>query len=128
LGIDKGTFYDREIVAIVPMGFCYPGKGKTGDLPPRVECAVTWRKKLLALIDDAELVIVIGIYAQNWHMENTQKKNLTETVKNWREYWPTLLPLPHPSPRNNIWLAKNLWFEKEVIPNLQNRVQAILAK
>jgi len=126
LGMDKQTFYDSEKVAILPMGFCYPGKGKSGDLPPRPECALTWRSKLLGFMDEAELVIAIGSYAQNWHMKETKKKNLTETVKHWREYWPALLPLPHPSPRNNIWLAKNSWFEKEVVPNLQTRVQAIL--
>lgn len=126
LNIDKSTFYNDKKIAILPMGFCYPGTGKSGDLPPRPECAKAWRNQLLATMHNIELTLVIGTYAQNWHMKTTKLKNLTETVKNWQNYWPKILPLPHPSPRNNIWLSKNLWFEKEVIPRLQNRVNNLL--
>jgi uracil-DNA glycosylase len=130
MGIDEDTFYDASKVAILPMGFCYPGTGKSGDLPPRPECAKTWRAPILDAMPNIELILVIGIYAQKWHMGDIKKQNLTETVKNWqeywREYWPALLPLPHPSPRNNIWLKKNPWFEEDVIPHLQDRVATLI--
>ncbi|MDX2321570.1 MAG: uracil-DNA glycosylase family protein [Moritella sp.] len=122
MGIDSDTFYDATKIAILPMGFCYPGTGKSGDLPPRPECAKVWRTEILAAMPNIELILVIGIYAQKWHMGEVKQKNLTETVRSWRDYWPELLPLPHPSPRNNIWLKKNPWFEQEVIPHLQDRV------
>jgi len=128
MGIDHDTFYDASKVAILPMGFCYPGTGKSGDLPPRPECARTWRAEILAAMPNIELILVIGIYAQKWHMSEVKQKNLTETVKNWRDYWPELLPLPHPSPRNNIWLKKNPWFEQDVIPHLQKRVAQLLSE
>jgi len=128
MGIDHDTFYDASKVAILPMGFCYPGTGKSGDLPPRPECARTWRAEILAAMPNIELILVIGIYAQKWHMSEVKQKNLTETVKNWRDYWPELLPLPHPSPRNNIWLKKNPWFEQDVIPHLQERVAQLLSE
>ena len=108
------------------MGFCYPGRGKSGDLPPRPECAKTWRARLLAQLESIELTIVLGQYALDYHLGEKRKKNLTETVKNWREYWPRILALPHPSPRNNLWLRKNPWLEAELIPELQARVQDIL--
>jgi len=132
MGIDKGTFYDAAKIAILPMGFCYPGKGKSGDLPPRPECARTWRAEILAAMPNIELILVIGIYAQKWHMGDVKQKNLTETVKNWRDYgqknWPERLPLPHPSPRNNIWLKKNPWFELDVLPHLQARVAQLVSE
>jgi len=128
MGIDNDTFYDASKVAILPMGFCYPGTGKSGDLPPRPECARTWRAEILAAMPNIELILVIGIYAQKWHMGEIKQKNLTETVKNWRDYGPELLPLPHPSPRNNIWLKKNPWFEQDVIPHLQERVAQLLSE
>ena len=127
MGIDKDTFYDASKIAILPMGFCYPGTGKSGDLPPRPECARTWRAEILAAMPNIELILVIGIYAQKWHMGDVKQKNLTETVKNWRDYWPQLLPLPHPSPRNNIWLKKNPWFEEDVLPHLQARVALLIS-
>lgn len=126
MGVNLETFYDAEKIAIMPMGFCYPGTGKSGDLPPRPECSVTWRKKLLAQLPNIELTLVIGKYAQDWHLGVQQKENLTETVRAWKDYWPNMLVLPHPSPRNNIWLKKNPWFDKEVIPKLKRIVREIL--
>ena len=128
MGIDKDTFYDATKIAILPMGFCYPGTGKSGDLPPRPECARTWRAEILAAMPNIELILVIGIYAQKWHMGDVKQKNLTETVRHWQDYWPERLPLPHPSPRNNIWLKKNPWFEQEVIPHLQERVAQLMSE
>jgi len=128
MGINKEEFYDKDKVALVPMGFCFPGTGKSGDLPPRPECADTWREKLLEKLPNIELTIVIGQYARGWHFGSSNKQNLTETVKSWKEFWPNAIPLPHPSPRNNIWLRKNAWFEDEVIPALQKAVNAILDK
>jgi uracil-DNA glycosylase len=127
MGIDRAVFYDSARIALLPMGFCYPGTGKSGDLPPRTECAEHWRKQLLALLPDIQLTLVIGQYAQAWHLGERQKDNLTETVKNWKEYWPKFLALPHPSPRNNLWLRKNPWLEKEILPVLKGRVSQLLA-
>ena len=127
LALDKETFYDPEKIALVPMGFCYPGTGKSGDLPPRPECAQTWHQTLLNQLPDIQLSLVIGKYAQNYYLKGTQKKNLTEAVKSWEEYSAdNILPLPHPSPRNNIWLKKNPWFEQDVLPTLKEKVQDIL--
>lgn len=125
LGIDNTDFYNAEKVALIPMGFCYPGKGKSGDLPPRNECAPEWHESLFSAMKNLELIILIGTYAQSYYLKERKKKTLTETVKNHAEYLPKYLPLPHPSPRNNIWLSKNLWFEIEVIPMLQGRVREI---
>ncbi len=126
MGIDLEIFYNPEKIAIFPMGFCFPGTGKSGDLPPRSECADKWRNSLLELMGDIELTLVIGKYAQDWHLGVNQKANLTETVKAWEEYWPSILPIPHPSPRNNIWLKKNSWFEREVLPVLKIKIAEIL--
>lgn len=127
MGIDKSIFYDGSKIAILPMGFCYPGTGKSGDLPPRPECAEAWREQLLKALPKIELTLVIGQYAHKYHLVNKQKKTLTETVKTWKDYWQNgLLPLPHPSPRNNIWLKKNTWFEKDVLPTLKSRVQILI--
>ncbi len=125
MGIDKATFYDAEKLAIIPMGLCYPGTGKSGDLPPRPECAPAWRQKLLQQLPNLELTLAIGQYAQSWHIDEP-KQTLTERVKNWESYWPELLPLPHPSPRNNLWLKRNPWFEDSIIPTLQERVAVLL--
>jgi uracil-DNA glycosylase len=125
MGIDRDTFYDASRIAIIPMGFCYPGKGKSGDLPPRPECAPAWREKLLAQLSDIELTLVIGQYAQAWHLPDGGS-SVTQTVQRWREHWPTLLPLPHPSPRNRLWLRRNPWFDEEVVPALQKRVAEVL--
>jgi len=129
MGIEPAQFYDPAIVAILPMGFCYPGTGKSGDLPPRRECAPQWRQPLLAAMPRIELTLVIGQYAMAWHFANVadvDAKNLTETVRAWRDHWPAVLPLPHPSPRNNLWLKANPWFDEEVVPMLQARVRALL--
>jgi uracil-DNA glycosylase len=123
LGIDKPTFYDERKIAIIPMGFCYPGKGKSGDLPPRKECAPLWHPKLLAKTKKVELTLLIGQYAQQYYLGETKKKTLTATVQNFQSYLPKYLPLPHPSPRNNIWLKKNPWFAEEVLPVLREKVK-----
>ena len=125
MGVDREQFYNEEQVAILPMGFCFPGTGKSGDLPPRPECAETWREALLARLDKVELTLVIGQYAQAWHLPDS-RKSVTDNVKAWREYWPGLLPMPHPSPRNIRWLKSNPWFEQEVIPRLQARIGELL--
>jgi uracil-DNA glycosylase len=122
MGIDKTIFYDASKVAILPMGFCYPGTGTSGDLPPRPECAAAWRTKLLAQMPNIQLTLVIGQYAQAWHLKDAKQDSLTDIVKAWRDYWPNVLPLPHPSPRNNIWLKRNGWFEGDVLPALRGRV------
>lgn len=118
MGIDKSRFYDPQFLAIMPMGFCYPGKGKSGDLPPRKECAPQWHEQLLQQLPNIELILLIGQYAQDYYLTN-KPKTLTETVQAWQQYQPKYLPLPHPSPRNNIWLKKNPWFEQRLIPHLQ---------
>ena len=125
MGVDSATFYDASRVAILPMGFCYPGKGKSGDLPPLPICAATWRNKLLTAMPRIELTLVIGQYALDWHLER-RERNLTETVRAWASYGINTIPLPHPSPRNNIWLKKNPWFEAKVVPHLRERVQMAL--
>jgi len=114
LGISKETFYDKSKVAIMPMGFCYPGKGPKGDLPPRKECFPAWHAKLLKEMPDIKLIFLVGKYAQDAYLKKTKKKNLTETVRAWREYLPLYIPLPHSSPLNNIWLSKNSWFKKDL--------------
>ena len=126
MGIEKEVFYDKNKIAIVPMGFCFPGTGKSGDLPPRPECSEIWRDKLLNLLPNVALTVVVGQYAQSWHLGKSNKHNLTETVRAWKEYWPRSVPLPHPSPRNNIWLKKNVWFEDEVLLHLKKKVKILL--
>lgn len=125
MGIGPTEFYDPEFIAILPMGFCYPGKGPSGDLPPRPECAPTWRARLLQQLPAIELTLVIGIHALAWHLPQAKGAGLTVTVKAWRDHGSAVLPLPHPSPRNNGWLKHNPWFEAEVLPELQMRVRAL---
>lgn len=125
MGVDRSVFYDPECVAIVPMGFCYPGTGSSGDLPPRPECAPAWRTRVLAALASVELTLVIGAYAQAWHLPEVSG-GVTAVVGRWRDRWPAVLPLPHPSPRNRVWLKRNPWFEAEVIPALQERVRRLL--
>lgn len=126
LDVSNEQFYDETTFAIVPMGFCYPGKGKSGDLPPRHECAPQWHEALFDLMPDLKLVILIGKYAQDYYLKRDTKKTLTETVASYKDYLPKYFVLPHPSPRNRFWLTKNPWFEKEVIPELQKIVQKFL--
>lgn len=126
LDVTPEVFYNPENFAIIPMGFCYPGKGNSGDLPPRPECAPQWHHALFDGMNQVELVLLVGMYAQNYYLGKAAKKTLTETVKNYNDYLPQYLPLPHPSPRNRFWLAKNPWFEVEVLPELRGRVKPLI--
>jgi uracil-DNA glycosylase len=126
MGISREVFYNDRKIAIVPMGFCYPGTGKSGDLPPRPECAAAWRAPLLASLKKRQLTLVIGQYAQDYHLPDA-KGTLTELVQDWRSTWPHTVPLPHPSPRNNLWFKRNPWFEVELLPRLRERVAQVLA-
>ena len=123
LGMNKTTFYDDKSVALIPMGFCYPGKGTSGDLPPRPECAPQWHGQLISKLP-THATFLIGQYAQSYYLKD--KCSLTERVKNWRKYQPEYFVLPHPSPRNNIWLKRNAWFENDVIPLIRERVRTLL--
>jgi len=125
LNISREVFYDPKQIAILPMGFCFPGSGKSGDLPPRPECEAAWRKQLLDQLHNLELVLVLGKFAQLYHFDDAGL-SLTELVKSWRSYWPEVVPLPHPSPRNNPWLRRNSWFETDLLPALRKRVSEIL--
>jgi uracil-DNA glycosylase len=127
LNIDRETFYDDSRIAIIPMGFCYPGKNpKGGDNPPRPECAPHWHKKILENLPNIELTLLVGRYSQLYYLGKNAKKSGTETILAWREYVPKFLPLPHPSWRNNAWLRKNPWFEREILPYLRERVGEFL--
>lgn len=126
LAVDATCFHDEARFAIVPMGFCYPGKGKSGDLPPRKECAELWFDRLHAALPNIELVLLIGRYAQFHYLGDRAEAKLTETVRNWRRYLPRYLPTPHPSPRNNRWLQRNPWFEATVVPELRERVHGLI--
>ncbi|MEH6715367.1 uracil-DNA glycosylase family protein [Parasphingorhabdus flavimaris] len=125
LGVTEEQFYDPRLFAIIPMGFCFPGTGQGGDMPPRPECAPAWRQPLLDALPNIRLTLVLGQYAMNWHLGDRKSRTLTDTVKRWREFWPELLPLPHPSPRNIRWFKANPWFETDVIPVLQDRVREL---
>lgn len=126
LNVSNEQFYDTNLFAIIPMRFCYPGKGKSGDLPPRKECAPAWHAKLLKSIENIELTLLIGKYAQDYYLQLRGKKTLTEAVKNFEEYLPQYLPLPHPSPRNNIWMKKNEWFKEKLLPILSDYIENII--
>ncbi|MEW9625439.1 uracil-DNA glycosylase family protein [Rhodanobacter geophilus] len=122
LGVDKATFYDAGRIAIVPMGFCFPGTGKDGDLPPRPECAPTWHPLLLPCLTQVRLTLAIGQYAQAGLLGERRGRTLTDTVLAWREHLARgVLPLPHPSPRNRLWLTRNPWFEAELLPELRRQ-------
>ena len=127
LGIDRDQFYDADLLAIVPMGFCYPGTGPSGDFPPRPECAPAWRAELLSHLTAVEMTIVIGSYAQAYHLPDGPR-SVTETVAGWRDHWPAVVPLPHPSPRNNRWLTSNPWFAADLLPTLQAEVAGLLRR
>ncbi len=126
LGVDENTFYNPDNFGIVPMGFCYPGKGKSGDLPPRKECAPLWHTKILSTLPNIELTLLIGQYAQKYYLGSIKKKTLTATVENYVTYLPKFFVLPHPSPRNNIWMKKNPWFKTTVLPDLKKAVRKII--
>ena len=127
LNVTNEQFYDPDLFGIVPMGFCYPGKGKSGDLPPRKECAPLWHETLLKELPELEMVLLIGVYAQKYYLKSEVKKNLTETVLHFSEYLPKNFVLPHPSPRNAIWMKKNPWFAHDVLPELQKRTHEIIS-
>jgi uracil-DNA glycosylase len=127
MGIDRDVFYDSSRIAIIPMGYCYPGRGKSGDLPPRRECADLWLNHLLAELPRIELTLLIGQYAQRHFLGDRRMPSLTETVRNWQAYAPQYLPLPHPSPRNTLWLKRNPWFEQQLLPVLRARIRAFHA-
>ncbi len=126
LNVSPEHFYDPKRFAIVPMGFCFPGRGKSGDLPPRPECADLWHERILSHLKKIKLTLLIGQYAQQYFLRDKKKKTLTLTIQNWNEYLPDYFVLPHPSPRNNIWLKKNPWFVKNTLPKLKHVIKNIL--
>ena len=135
MGVNKSTFYDASKIAIMPMGFCYPGKGRSGDLPPRPECAQMWHQQVLNALTKIELTLLVGQYAQKYYLQKSylqkyaiEKKHttLTENVKNWQDFLPAFFPVPHPSPRNQIWLKKHPWFETAAVIELQRIVARLV--
>ncbi len=124
--VPRDVFYDESRIAIIPTAFCYPGTGPGGDLPPRPECAPLWHPRLRALLPNIRLTLLIGSYAQAYYLGSKRHRTLTDTVRHYRDYQPEFIPLPHPSPRNQMWLRRNPWFEKEVIPLLREEVAACL--
>jgi uracil-DNA glycosylase len=127
LGLDRAAFYDEGRIAILPAGLCFPGTGRNGDLPPRPECAPRWHPPLRALLPDIRLTLLIGQYAQAYYLGERRKATLTDTVAAWREYLPEFMVLPHPSPRNQLWLKRNPWFAADLLPELRARVSRALA-
>lgn len=123
MGVDRQAFYDASLIAIIPMGFCYPGRGAGGDLPPRRECAELWLDGLLARLPAIETTLLIGTYAQRHYLGARRKGTLTDTVRAWRDYAPRYIPLPHPSPRNQPWFKRHAWFERDLLPALRERVR-----
>ncbi len=126
MGIKREVFYDPKKVAILPMSFCFPGSGKSGDLAPRKECAPAWRSEILKYLSQLEITLVIGRYAQAYHLDS-DASSVTEAVKDWRRNWPKIVPLPHPSPRNNRWFRRNPWFEDALIPRLRAKISTVLS-
>jgi uracil-DNA glycosylase len=127
LGLARAAFYDERSVAILPIGLCYPGRGASGDLPPRRECAPRWHPAFLEHLPRVELVLLVGAYAQARYLGERRRETLTATVRAWRDYGPRHVPLPHPSPRNTGWLRQNAWFEDDVLPELRERVARLLS-
>lgn len=126
MGVSDEIFYNPTCISILPMGFCYPGKGVSGDLPPRPECAPLWHPQVFKYFENNPLILLVGQYAQRYYLKKSFKGSLTETVRNYKEYLPTYFPLPHPSPRNQNWVIINPWFMKEAVPELQKRIQVAL--
>jgi uracil-DNA glycosylase len=126
LGVDRETFYRPELFAMLPMGFCYPGRGRSGDNPPRKECRSLWHSRFLQALTNVQLILLVGHYAQSYYLGDAMLETSTATIRSWAHTISPYLPLPHPSPRNNIWLARNPWFETELLPNLKDRVRQIL--
>ena len=127
LGMDRATFYDTRRIAIMPMGFCYPGRGKGGDQPPRPECAPLWHARLLEQLPSIKLTLLIGQYAQAYYLPETKRLTMRERLADWRRFQPVYFPLVHPSPRNRLWLRRNPWFEEELVPALRAQVWEILS-
>jgi uracil-DNA glycosylase len=125
LGLSPEQFYDAENIAIVPMGFCYPGKGRNGDLPPRPECQHLWHNKILRELTNIRITLLIGQYAQNAYLKNSFR-TLTENVSAWRTWFPEFIPIPHPSPRNQLWLKQRPWFEAELVPAIREQIHQLL--
>lgn len=128
LAMERDNFYDVSRIAIVPTAFCYPGSAARGDLPPPAECAPLWHLRLTEAMPAIRLTLLVGNHAQAYYLGNRRKKTLAETVRNWREYLPGYFPLPHPSPRNRLWLKRNAWFEEEVVGELRRRVAQVWAE
>jgi uracil-DNA glycosylase len=128
LGIDRHVFYDPRWIALVPTGFCYPGKGKGGDLPPRPECAPAWQAKVRRLMPRIGLTLLVGSYAQAHYLGDRRKPTLAATSETYEDYLPEFWPMPHPSPRNIGWLKRNPWFEAEIVPALRERVRSLLVR
>ena len=128
MNVDEATFYDPDCFSIMPMGFCYPGKSTSGDLPPRPECAPLWHQQVFKNFKNEPLILLVGQYAQRYYLKKNFKGSLTETVRNYKEYLPTFFPLPHPSPRNQNWVKLNPWFQKDVVPELQKRIEEAVYK
>ncbi|GAB7567813.1 MULTISPECIES: uracil-DNA glycosylase family protein [Gemella] len=126
MGINDEIFYNSGLIAVVPMDFYYPGKGKSGDLPPRKNFASKWHNKVLELLPNIKLIILVGKYAQDYYLCDVKKENLTETVHHYKEYLPQYFPIVHPSPLNFRWQSKNPWFEKDVVPVLKEKVREVL--
>lgn len=127
LDLDRETFYDEGRIAIAPMGFCYPGRDpRGGDMPPRPACAPLWHPRLLAALDQVELILLVGAHAQAYYLGRARQRTMAHTVRAFRDYLPRYLPLPHPSWRNTAWLNRNPWFETELLPELRTRVHALL--
>lgn len=129
MGIGREVFYDPTRIAFAPMAFCFPGQDARGsDLPPPAICARIWRERILAAMPKVELLVLAGAWSQRWHLKGKAGRNLTETCRQWRRYFPAALPIPHPSWRNNAWLQQNPWFEEELVPHLRARVKALVAE
>ena len=126
MGVGEEIFYDESRIAIIPMGYCYPGRGNGGDMPPRRECATLWLDHLLAKLPKIELTLLVGQYAQHHFLPSRRKPSLAETVRAWQEYAPLYIPLPHPSPRNQPWFKRHPWFDQQLIPMLQSRINMLL--